>query len=257
MNVIKVKGGLGNQLFQYSFGRAQTENNIQVKYNIDWFRNPGNAYRHYCLDKFVNIRTSPLLRQKNFMERDYNLNLLKTDNHNFGGYWQYLGYYKEILHILKKELCVKEELLTDRYYELQENIKNSVSVHVRRGDYVGHDTFGTLPFSYYFSASKLVKGDLYIFSDDIPWCKDIFKEDYFSRKIIFVELGQDYLEFELMKFSKNKVICNSTFSYWAALLSDSKTVIAPDGWLVVERKENMYDKNEQNKLHYPENWIIM
>ena len=260
MNVIRLAGGIGNQFFQYAFGRAQMHKGLTVRFTPPWkgwkFPHP----REYRLGKFHTVMEfSEFLRQTKITERshltkfrvEFDLNLLKKDHCNFKGYWQCLPYYKDILPELEKELWVKEEFYTKKYLDLRERITNteSVSVHVRRTDYVGNKAYHEFPFSYYYNAIQQVKGDLFIFSDDMPWCKSVFKRDYFSRKITFVH-GLDYLDFELMKLCKHNISANSSFSYWASLLNPNpdKTVIISGKWLAEKEVDN-------KELHFPKEWI--
>jgi hypothetical protein len=110
-------------------------------------------------------------------------------------------------------------------------------------------TIPTLPFNYYFEAITCTDGDLFIFSDDIAWCKRSFVEDYFERNITFINL-QYYLDFELMKLCRHNIISNSTFSYWAALLNDNskKVVVTPDFWVTKLDRHN-------NRNNFPQNWL--
>jgi hypothetical protein len=88
--------------------------------------------------------------------------------------------------------------------------------------------------------SKKPDAKFFVFSnthDDIEWIKENYK---FPEKydIEYVDLGNsDYEEFELMRNCKNFVISNSTFSWWAAYLSDyeDKCVALPEKWT---RKDN-------------------
>ena len=258
MNIIKVMGGIGNQFFQYAFGRVMSLNNVQVAYDISWCKMAeGKRYpRPFRLDKFNTelfiadfISKQPLVLDHRV---GFNLSLFDLRDHNFEGYWQYLPYYVKILPILKNELQLKTEFYTDKFMEIANIIletEDSVAVHVRRGDYLTHKgIFRDLPAKYYFNALRSIpKGDLFIFSDDLPWCKDKFKPVYFNRKLYFVDLD-DYLCFELMRLCKHKLICNSTFSYWAALLNDCGTVVRPRHWL-----GEMPERSDE--IHYPKHWI--
>lgn len=259
MNTIIMKGGLGNQLFQYAFGRAQIFNGIDVVYNLSWYKKLNDPPRPYWLDKFciVPIKVDHIpyrrLKKRNYIhERGFNQNLLKKDNCIFNGYWQYYLYYENILPILKKEFQVKKEFYTKEFLNLKEKIvdSDSVSIHVRRGDYINKKgkEFGCLPFRYYYQAiTKIVKGDLFVFSDDISWCKKHFKQDYFLGEITFVHL-EGYLDFELIRLCKYNIIANSSFSWLAAYLNDNpkKIVICPIHWL----NEKFVDKDR-----YPKDWI--
>ena len=275
-------GGLGNQLFQYAFGRSQMLNGIDVSFtpptDEEIKRNKTRRQwpRPYNLNKFqVLLQHSQFLKQETVHEAEYgtgfaglrklelggpDMSLLTRTNCNFEGYWQWPVYFQHFLPLLRKEFCVKEEHYTKEFLEFREMIINdtsSVSLHVRRGDYVLQRGFHDLPFSYYFEALGHTKGNLYIFSDDIPWCKERFKEDYIDRKITFIELA-DFLDFELMRLCKHHILANSTFSYMVGLLSDDpdSTIVVPSGWITGARelgdKELMKKADEK---YYLKEWV--
>jgi len=103
----------------------------------------------------------------------------------------------------------------------------------------------------------LTKGDIYIFSDDIPWCKEKFKEEYISRKITFVQLDV-HLDFGLMRLCKHHIIANSTLSYWMGILNDDtdSVIIVPSGWISGARE--LGDKElmkKANEMYYLKEWI--
>jgi len=255
MNVIRLMGGLGNQLFQYAFGKAMMQHGTDVRFNSKWYTSVKNAHRPYRLDKFytdvpVGSFNHGIIYEKGVNKGKCDINLLKKDGYAFAGYWQYLTYFKSVIPILQKEIRVREEFYNEEFLSLREIIANtnSVGVHVRRGDYVIQRGFHDLPFDYYLRALGNVKGDLFIFSDDIPWCREKFKESYFSCKIRFVSTV-DYLDFELLKSCRHQVTTNSTFSYWAALLNDNpdKIVVSPNRWL----GDNII--NDENR--FPKEWI--
>jgi len=257
MNVIELCGGIGNQMFQYAFGRTQQENGIEVKYSTRWYRKMQNPPRPYRLDKFhTDIKHCLFLHQHTIREKHrFDIRYLRTSDCNFKGYWQYLDYFKGILDTLQNEFYVQKKYYTPEFERLRAQIiKNpSVSLHVRRGDYVNRKGFGALPLSYYFKALEKIDKDVtvYVFSDDIPWCKSVFKTDYFSRKFIFVHL-EDYLDFELMRVCDSHILANSTFGYLAAILDDApeKIVVCPPGWLVIGGIPT-----EDRDKNIPKHWI--
>jgi hypothetical protein len=158
--------------------------------------------------------------------------------------------YTPIVPVLKKEFCVRTELHTPEYLELKAKIlsEESVSLHVRRGDYCTNDGFNVLPMEYYKDALKHVKGKVYVFSDDIPWCKANFKD------VEFVHM-EDYLEFELMKHCTHNIIANSSFSWWGAFLNEnpSKIVVAPQRW----RTRDADQEHFMSTFILPKNWIVL
>ena len=254
MNVVRLMGGLGNQMFQYAFGRAMMEFGTNVAFDISNFGK--SKHREYMLGNFnVNISFSTFVNSQGCLDTganpSFNTEYLKMKNRNYFGYWQYLRYFEHLLPKLRKELSLKEEAYTEDYIKYRDIIKadkDSVSVHVRRDDYVTSKSIPCLPFSYYYEALNHIDGNIYVFSDDIDWCKHHFVTDYFEREITFVNL-EYYHDFELMRFCHSNVISNSTFSYWAAILNDSpeKKVVTPDFW--VTRLDRM------DRQNYPDDWI--
>ncbi len=250
MNVIKIYGGIGNQLFQYAFGRAMK---TDVAYNVGFYDEVKERQRKwprpYRLDKFkINVPLSPILRQHVVREinADFSINMLKRRDCNFDGYWQFLHFYHDVREELKKEYHIKENYYTEDFLKYKDIIVNeqAIGVHVRRGDYLVQ-TWGILPTRYYFEAIRLMpEGPLVIFSDDIPWCQETLKEDYFDRKIYFVGL-EDYLDFGLFRFCKHVIMASSTFSWWNAFLCEG-TVVCPVPWLGGRIAPD---------LIYPKEWI--
>lgn len=230
MNVIRLMGGLGNQLFQYAFGKAHKRDS--VAYDISNFRKGG--HRFYMLDKFnVNLTFSPFVNKSTVTDSisrpKFDMDFLSMKNKNYFGYWQYIEYFQHLLPILKEEVTVRKEFYTKEFLELREKVTDKIAVHVRRDDYLTSNTIDNLSFAYYYEAIEKTEGDLYVFSDDIPWCKSVFTEKYFNRKITFVQLPY-YLDFELMKLCPKKITANSTFSWWASILGGGQ-VITPNIWI--------------------------
>ncbi len=261
MNIIKIQGGLGNQLFQYAFGKALQNNGKSIFFDLSWYtKNPHLRWeRPYNLNKFhTQVNRSPFLSNiKRIKDHGCTIDfdLLKLDNVYFDGYWQYHAFYTDLQPILQKEFTLREEYYTKEFLAYKEMVFgcDSISVHVRRGDYVGKNGFHTLPFSYYYEAISKIKGNhIFIFSDDISWCKKRFQQEYFTQPLTFIS-SKDYLDFELMKFCKHNVISHSTFSWWAAYLNsnEQKIVVAPAQWTT--SKYNL--KNYDNTLHYPSSWV--
>jgi len=254
MNIVRIYAGLGNQIFQYAFGRSMALNGIEVHYDLSWFKMPANPPRPFALNRFrTSIIAEDFRKQKTIHETDpmgytFVPEYLTTENANFFGYWQHQKYVEKVLPILKQEFRLLPFLYGEKYLELKEKItlEESVGIHVRRGDYLtkGHVL---LPIEYYKEAIRKVNGKLFIFSDDIEWCKEQFP----STSIFVREV--DFLSFDLMRRCTHKIIANSTFSLWTAMLSDEpgRVIIAPRRWRLRDDQEEKI--NEQKFI--PEHWI--
>lgn len=172
------------------------------------------------------------------------------------GTWQSEGYLINHRNLIKevfnfnKPKDYKNSILSKEICN-----SNSVAVHVRRGDYTSHEWKSshlviTDPKYYTDSIdnlrSKLVNPVFYFFSDDISWVRNNFKGNDF----VFVSHNKNensYIDMYLMSLCKHFIIANSTFSWWAAWLSNNpdKLVIMPEPWL----------KNIQTPGIYPESWL--
>src|SRR3989344_4984067 len=132
---------------------------------------------------------------------------------------------------------------------------NSVSVHIRRGDYVTNANtnqfHGLCSLDYYnkavsFISSKQNEMELFVFSDDIEWCKENLKYDF---PIHFVETNDAHSDMYLMSLCKHNIIANSSFSWWGAWLNDNfqKIVVAPSQWIA--------DASVNTQDLIPKGWI--
>lgn len=246
MNVVRLCGGLGNQLFQYAFGKAQKQLGITVTYDTIWYSKSHTPPRPLLLNKFNTDLEGPRPIQyvRTITEEGFRPKKIFDLGFKYVGYWQSPIYHKNIYSILQNEFKVKEQFYTPEYLELKRKVtqSNSVSLHVRRGDYLDKGNQYVLPLEYYHKALKILtnlKGEysIYIFSDDIPWCRKHFSN------ASFVQL-EDYLELELMSHCKHNIIAKSTFSWWGAYLNENanKAVIAPKRWVTRMVDQELIDK---------------
>jgi hypothetical protein len=109
---------------------------------------------------------------------------------------------------------------------------DSVSLHVRRGDYIqSPDHHPTQDIEYYVKALKIIGAkNVYVFSDDIGWCnRNLSFGDYEWN---YLDIDNPYVSMYLMTKCENNIICNSSFSWWGAWLNRNvnKKVIAPIKW---------------------------
>ncbi len=156
------------------------------------------------------------------------------------GDWQSYKYFEKYSEIIKKELQLKISL-PENIIKLGKKIKleKSLCLHVRRGDYVNNSYHGVLENNYYTQAFQYIKNNfetenIYIFSDDIEWCKINISFDIPTFYVDDEYKGKDDLgHFWLMQQCKYFIIVNSSFSWWAAWLAErpEKIVITPKNWV--------------------------
>lgn len=269
MIISHIIGGLGNQMFQYALGKALAlRSRKNLKLDIRGFEN--YALREYALDAFqidnqvaskediTTIKRNGLIYNERHFHFDPNIFTLNKSAY-LKGYWQSEKYFIEYRDILLKEFepQKKPSFQTNQYRELIQTF-NSVSLHIRRGDYVSNPTtnsfHGTCGLDYYQNAVSLIENRIvnphfFIFSDDIDWAK---KNLGFIKNITFIELSKDIPDYEemlLMSQCKHNIIANSSFSWWGAWLNQNpyKIVIAPEIWFL--------DQSLNTKDLIPETWI--
>ncbi|OGM91147.1 hypothetical protein A2999_01225 [Candidatus Wolfebacteria bacterium RIFCSPLOWO2_01_FULL_38_11] len=268
MIITKLTGGIGNQMFQYAMARAVAEQNkVDLGIDISWFDRYKNNLtpREYALDDF-NISGKLLktgifyriLSKLSFLEnirppqRKYYIKEKQifhfdpevfkiSGNVYLDGYWQNEKYFKDIEEIIRKEFTLKNpfnKIISGIAEKISET--NSVSLHIRRGDYVKdkitNQLHGVCSLDYYLNAinrilEKVSKPSFFIFSDDIEWAKNNLKLNY-STFFISDNLIKDSEELVLMSKCKHNIIANSSFSWWGAWLNQNpqKIVIAPKQW---------------------------
>ncbi len=269
MIIVQFNGGLGNQMFQYAFARhLSIKNSTGLKYDFIFYA--GDSKREYALgcfsveiekasrqevEKFLGTKNPFINKIQKYLHIEINKKALKERELNFDksnlsfggeayliGYWQSEKYFKDIENVIRKEFRFKKKPVGKNKSMLKRIMStNSISIHVRRGDYAidrkTNKFHGVAKAHYYKKAVELVlkkqdKPTFYIFSDDIPWCK---KSLGFIKKAIFVDYNEQeksYEDMRLMSSCKHNIIANSSFSWWGAWLNDNpeKIVIAPKKW---------------------------
>lgn len=282
-------GGLGNQMFQYAAGRRLVEKlGVKLKLDIEVFKD--YTLRKYelgvfniqeCFATVEEIETltvakrgivekvldrlfkRPIRLPSGYIAEKYFVfdpSILQLQDQVYlDGYWQSEKYFTEIETVIREEFTIKHPQ-TDKNKALSDSIKSSdsVSVHIRRGDYVNNpDTnslHGVCGIDYYqrcidFIITKVVNPHFFIFSDDPEWVKNNLKIEYESTVVEHNGTEKCYEDLLLLSQCKHHIIANSTFSWWGAWLSENpeKIVIAPKKWF---KKE---DVNTKDLI--PEGWI--
>lgn len=277
MIISKITGGLGNQLFQYAVGKAVALHHyVPLKLDITTYETY-KLHNGFRLDQFaINadiantqeiehlkgkshlfakvLRKAGLVKRLGYyVEKErtiYDSQVFARDECYLDGYWQNEQYFTKIREFLLQGLKPKLPLSHQaQAYQLQIANTPSVSLHVRRGDYLNHPEIGVLDLSYYqqahaYMTSKLEKPIFYIFSNDQAWCKQNFK---FIENAVYIEDTQTEIDdIMLMSHCQHNIIANSSFSWWAAWLNNNqgKIVIAPKHWMAVNPKGYKWSPDE-------------
>lgn len=227
---IELMGGLGNQMFQIAATLSKAFETDEIAcFNLDKdvYRGQGHHpsfYKTNIFSKLCNSNTSKCtkLHQEYYQSEKY-----------------FNNYKDEIVNIFRNEEVLNR--IRSKY-----PLESSVSVHVRRGDYLSLQHYHPCPpLEYYKNAiSQLSVENVLIFSDDINWCKNNF------NNCMFIEGQEDYEDMYLMSLCTHHIIANSSFSWWGAYLSKNDgTVFAPKKWFGEGGPQNWKDV-------YCKNWIV-
>lgn len=290
MKIVNVIGGLGNQMFQYALALSLRLNNPHEEVFLDVSHyNHYNLHTGFELKRIFNI-DFPIAPKKDIVRLSYYIphyaisricrKLLpkrKTEyiecvpyhfdekvikskgNIYFEGYWQtpkYFDHYRE--HIIEAFKFPEFDNSDNNEIAREIDRPDSVSIHIRRGDYVGTSNYsGICTIEYYRKAIEIIfslQKDpvFFIFSDDIDWCKTNIISLLRGRKVYFVDFNKgrnSYKDMQLMSKAQCCIIANSSFSWWSAWLNTrvGKMIIAPSKWV----------NNTDAKDIYPSDWILL
>lgn len=284
--ITKIYGGLGNQMFQYAAGRALSLRYLSPLYlDIEWFDKgqKGLNVRSYQINIFKNIHA--ILPKKHSLFYKHTIEHIKkyfipapiikephfsywpaffgiTPPAILDGYWQSEKYFMDFKNEIRHDFTFPA--LPEKAGQISTQIAEtpeSVSVHIRRGDYVSNPQaqafHGNLQQDYYDKALQLIKDAcgktrLFIFSDDPQWARENF--DCCGHAAVIVDLAfpdAPHHEMHLMSLCKHHIIANSTFSWWGAWLAKEPGItIAPRKWFAKKSFEEYKDI-------YCDNWIIL
>jgi hypothetical protein len=283
-----MRGGLGNQMFQYAMSRALAlRNGADLKLDLSSFCQ--NIERDYGLDAYkiqASIASEIELTQwglretrwsrripdivKAYWQKD--ISCYSEPHYQFdpkamqlcapiavNGYWHSYKYFEDYSDIIRSEF-MPNEYFSRKNDAIHDEILDtcSVSIHVRRGDYITDNNYKTIYAEcnqeYYTNAiiyltDRMEGIRIFIFSDDMNWAKNTFPA---SSSIRFVDNDnkcRPFYDMYLMSLCKHNIIANSSFSWWGAWLNPycDKIVITPNNWYLSE--------NLTTKDLIPSNWI--
>lgn len=291
MVIVQIKGGLGNQLFQYAAGKSlAVHNNTELKLDISAYENitENTTYRRFelpyfnidniCIashaeinqfksqhlilklfEKFLKLRHKRKVYKEGFFCMDTNF-FKAISNIYLQGYWQSEKYFIQYEKDIRKSFTIQENF-TQHLSIKATLIKNQpcIAVHIRRGDYVQptlQEYHGLLDASYYKTAinyllSIIPEAKLYFFSDDPVWVKENIQVQS-DFEFISGNLTRNHIEdFYLMSQCKYNIIANSSFSWWAAWLNNNPNKI------VIAPKKWFNKANHNTSDLIPNTWIRM
>lgn len=266
MIIVKIWGGVGNQLFQYVFGLyLHNKYNVEVRYDENSFLSTDKLRKreldalesdikwdnHCTFSKFRGVKGRLLryiyqLHPKHYyIGRDEKLprEIDYSKEYFFQGYWQDYKYYKWLLNNVPSfKVCSKS--FPSSLDSLKQQIcanSQSISIHVRRGDYFSPQfisVYGVCTEDYFHKAMQIIKekvpnGQFFIFSDDLDWAKTHLELDDSAVYVPNYDISQ-FAYIELMSLCKHHIISNSSFSWWGAVLNEQtdSIVISPSKWLL-------------------------
>lgn len=259
---IYVVGGLGNRMFQYATGYSYAKKHNKKLFIDDIDINKS----HIKLVDTFNIKHREekcVAPQKTFSE---NMGIFLRDYMDFDGFDSLLGYFQDSSLFnqhrrkLLKFFTIKNKQTCPENIQHAKLIKkcNSVSIHIRRTDYLTAFPNSILDEYYYNQAisyitSRLKEPHFFIFSDDIDWvCKHI----HFKTPHTFITCNQSpesaVWDMHLMSLCKHNIIANSSFSWWGAWLNNNrnKIIVSPSTWIIDEPKNI-----NAAKYIIPDDWV--
>lgn len=287
MIIIEVAGGLGNQLQQYALYRKFLSLGKEAKLDTSWYgsleeENRGNiaTKRALELNYFerleyevcsvkekteligsdspwgkVRRRLLPSTVHWFHEDRPYHPELLDFENMYISGYFACEKYYSDILPELREKIRFPISINPRNGQMALEMLKcESVSVHLRRGDYLNPENkklFGGIcTDAYYDRALKLLKEEVpdahfYLFSDDVPYISKKYHGQEYT--IVDINHGQDsFYDVWLMSQCKHNICANSTFSFWGARLNNNeeKIMVRP----TIHKNTQVFDVSEMREL---------
>ncbi|MEJ0054748.1 MAG: alpha-1,2-fucosyltransferase [Bacteroidota bacterium] len=288
MICIKLTGGLGNQMFQYALAKHYQSQNIRTYLDLEFYDNSEHAaIRSFSLSVFsITVPILPLFYKRYLYSQKaiwkiarkvlrLSFEFVHESGHNFNdkylhlthhavvtGYFQSQKYFDHIREEIVNDFNINQSL-SSRNLGYLETIKKSesVSLHIRRGDYASNqatqEKHGVLPSSYYMAAIKIVNNKImnaeyFVFTDDVSWVKENLGAVLNQFTIVEGNSSENaWQDLFLMSQCRHAITANSSFSWWGAWLNKNpaKLVIAPEAWCADPQL------NAQMGDVVPENWI--
>ncbi len=273
---IRLVGGLGNQMFQYSAARAVAlRSGVSLKLDLSWFgADPDRKYALYPFSIDAETCIANTQPPKSLVAR-ISRRIRRGSVSRMGGaayYAEKSFLYDPAIETLQPPVELDGYFQSERYFavyreqiiqdftlregpepaarELLDRICSSeaIGLHIRRGDYVSNAAtnayHGTCAMDYYESGLDAVRQGMsrpqcFVFSDDPRWARENLRTDIPTTFVDVHGADRAHEDLRLMRACKSFVIANSSFSWWGAWLgqSDGKVVVAPTRWFKDEKMD--------------------
>lgn len=281
MILIRLKGGLGNQMFQYAFATAMqclTDETVKLEMHSLLNRSKGDfVYRdydlpifnvnmplhtsHYLLKSVSDLKIASItqlvekVKLKGFNKINephfhYSSEVIKPQKGSiYDGWWQSHLYFKDVEESLRKDFTFTHPIL-EKSKKIEEAIRNSNSIclNVRRTDFLNNETLNSTNLNYFLRGIDYIKNRIddphfFIFSDDIEWCRNNLAMDMTSTIVDHSHKGYKFGNYlNLMSQCDHFIIPNSSFAYWAVWLRNNK-----NGLVIAPENwftDNQYDTSD-------------
>jgi hypothetical protein len=290
MVIVRLIGGLGNQLFQYALGRTlAASRSTTLKLDItdyETYKVQAYALRHFnVIESFATRdeiwrlrgggwmarqlsrrlhRLIPFRKDSYILEKGFAFDpevLRSPDDVYLEGYWQSEKYFTSIEGLLRREFTIRHSL-SGRNQEIAARIAgcNAVSLHVRRGDYVSNPdssrVHGVCGADYHQAAVRRIaevvpQPHLFVFSDDPQWAAGNLHLDHPATIVTGNDIRRDYEDLHLMSLCKHHIVANSSFSWWGAWLDTN-----PDKIVIAPERWFAHEQHDTRDL-FPPTWQVI
>jgi hypothetical protein len=265
MIVVRLKGGMGNQLFQYAFGkRVAAQLGTEVQFDLSSLLDRSKkdmVFRNYDLDIFH--VAAPFLQSPDYLQFIYKLKSSSVgrwqrrraekgrtyiretqfhvlpeliaspkDNALYDGWWQSERYFEAIGEELRKDLQFKDDLLEEsKTLSKQIQSTNAICLNVRRTDFLKTPDLNTTNLDYFLKAAEYIaerieQPHFFVFSDDMAWCEKNIQLPHPTVYVGHEHKGRKFGNYlRLMSQCDHFIIPNSSFAWWAIWLNGNRKKI--------------------------------